>query len=160
MKSKIYKFIIIIILSNIFFLKSYSEIQFNFDVTNIEILQNGNIYKGTKRGEFTTNNGIIINADLFEYDKSLNILNAKGNVKIEDTIENYIIFTEDITYYKNDEIILSKGKTKSLIDSKYIINSQKILKYNKSLNILNAKGDVEIENTVDNYLVLLRYYLF
>ena len=89
MKSKIYKFIIIIILSNIFFLKSYSEIQFNFDVTNIEILQNGNIYKGTKRGEFTTNNGIIINADLFEYDKSLNILNAKGNVKIEDTIENY-----------------------------------------------------------------------
>ena len=153
MINKIYKYIILIILSNIFFLKSFAEIQFNFDVTNIEILENGNIYKGTERGEFTTNNGITINANFFEFNKDLNILNAKGNVKIEDSITKYIILTEDITYNKNTEIILSRGKTKSIIDSKYVIDSKKILKYDKSLNILNAKGNVEIVDTIDNYLI-------
>ncbi len=154
MKSKIYNFLIFLILSNIFFLDAYSQNQFNFNVTNVEVLQNGNIYKGNERGEFTTNNGIIINANSFEYNKALNILYAKGNVKIEDIIKNYVIFTEDITYYKNEEKILSRGKTNSIIESKYKLISNEILEYDKALNILNAKGDVEIEDTINNYIIL------
>ena len=36
-----------------------------------------------------TDDGIIIKADNFEYDKSLNILNANGKVKVNDKVNNY-----------------------------------------------------------------------
>ena len=38
--------------------------------------------------------------DEFEYDKISNILNAKGKVKIEDVVKNYIIYGNSITYEK------------------------------------------------------------
>ena len=56
-----------------------SQEQFNFDVTQIDILENGNKFIGTKRGTITSNNGIIINADQFEYQKKLNILKKVQN---------------------------------------------------------------------------------
>ena len=40
--------------------------QFNFDVSEIEILDNGNKVIGSKRGKITTNDGVIISADKFE----------------------------------------------------------------------------------------------
>ena len=58
------------ILSNILFLLlicinvNASE-QFNFDVTEIEISENGNKFVGKKRGTISTNNGIIIKANEF-----------------------------------------------------------------------------------------------
>ena len=55
--------------------------QFNFDVTEIEILENGNLYKGLKKGTVSTDDGIIIKANEFEYNKKLNKLNASGNVE-------------------------------------------------------------------------------
>ena len=45
------------------FFNAYSNEQFNFDVTEIEILDNGNKFKGSKRGVITTNEGITINAN-------------------------------------------------------------------------------------------------
>ena len=71
---------------------SNSSETFNFDVTEVEILENGNIFKGSKRGIITTDDGIKLEADNFKYNKSLNVLNANGNVKIEDNINNYILF--------------------------------------------------------------------
>ena len=65
--SKFYIFIIII-LSSLFCLKSYAFDQFNFNVTEIEIQDNGNLIKGLKRGTITTNQGITIEADQFEYE--------------------------------------------------------------------------------------------
>jgi len=114
MKNKIYNFFIIIFISSFFSLASYSIEQFNFDVTNIEILEEGNIFKGTDKGIIKSDNGIIISADTFEYNKALNILNANGNVKIEDTIQDYVIFAEDITYLKNQEKILTKNNSRAI----------------------------------------------
>ena len=67
--------------------KSDNSNQFNFNVTEIEILNNGNLIKGLKRGTINTDTGIIIKADEFIYDKITNILNAYGNIVIEDTIK-------------------------------------------------------------------------
>ena len=36
---------------------SFSEDEFEFDVTEIEILEEGNLYKGIKKGIVTTNDG-------------------------------------------------------------------------------------------------------
>ena len=52
--------------------------EFNFDITEVEITENGNKFKGIKRGTITVDNGIIIKANEFNYDKIKNILNTKG----------------------------------------------------------------------------------
>ena len=108
MKNKLYLKIFFLFLCIIFNSKVNANEKFNFDITEIEILENGNVYKGFKRGTITTDSGIIINSNNFEYNKLTNILNATVNVVIEDTVQNYKIFTEDITYFKNDETIFAK----------------------------------------------------
>ena len=67
-----------------------------------------------------------INAENFEFDKISNILNANGNVKVEDKIQNYIIYTENLTYDKNLQKIFTKGSTKSNIQSKYLFQSKDV----------------------------------
>ena len=48
--------------------------QFNFDVTEIEIIENGNKIIGSKNGKVSTDDGIEIIANKFIYEKSSNIL--------------------------------------------------------------------------------------
>ena len=59
----------IIIFCNFIFSNVSSNDQLNFDISQIEILDGGNKIIGKKRGKITTNNGITVNADQFEYDK-------------------------------------------------------------------------------------------
>ena len=125
MKNKILNFEIIFFIFSISTSNSISEIQFNFDVTNIEILNNGNTFKGSNRGIITADNGIVINGDNFKFEKESNILNVTGNVKIEDTIKNYIIFADNVTYLKNEELII----TKQITDTKLSPNEKIIFDY-------------------------------
>ena len=75
------KIILILLIANFFVAPSIkSQEIFNFNVTNIEILENGNLFKGYGGGEVNTNDGIKIIADRFEYDKLNTILSAEGNV--------------------------------------------------------------------------------
>ena len=60
MKNKIYKLFITFCLLNFFILSVNSNEQFNFEVTDIEILKDGRIFKGSNKGVITSNNGIII----------------------------------------------------------------------------------------------------
>ena len=55
---------------------AYSFESFIFDVTKIEITQNGEIYKGKERGIIKTNDGLEIEANNFEYNKILNIFSS------------------------------------------------------------------------------------
>ena len=50
---------------------------FEFNVTNIEIKENGNIFKGYNGGEAFTND-VFIKAKNFEYNKELNLLVSIG----------------------------------------------------------------------------------
>ena len=85
MKNKLI-IIFVVFLFNFTIFKAYGSEIFNFDVTEIQISENGNKIIGTKRGTITSSDGILIEADQFEYNKKLNILNANGNVKITDKI--------------------------------------------------------------------------
>ena len=79
MKNNIIKLIVIFcIIVN--FPSTLAQEQFNFSITEIEIYEKGNKFRGLKRGTITTNNGISLDADQLEYDKNLNILKAFGNV--------------------------------------------------------------------------------
>ena len=69
--------IIFLIILNFIFFKAYGDDQISFDVTEIEILDGGNKIIGKNRGTISTNNGIIVKADEFEFDKTENILKAQ-----------------------------------------------------------------------------------
>ena len=101
--------------------------QFNFNISEINILEDGNKIIGSKRGKITTNDGVIINADSFVYNKIKNTLLANGNVEVIDEINDYKILSEEINYNKKEEIIYTKGNTKSEVYSRYSINSRDII---------------------------------
>ena len=151
MKNNKFILYIILILNLILFTQTKSEETFNFDVTEAEITNDGNTFKGKKRGIASTEDGIFITADNFEYDKILNILYADGNVILDDTLEGVKIFTEDITYLKNKEIIFTKGRSKAT-DQITTIDGDKF-EYNKSLNELNAKGNVVVNDTQEDFTI-------
>ena len=73
MKNKIFFTTLLILLFSITSSKSFGSEQFNFNITEIEILDNGNKFKGTKRGQIKTNSGVIIDSNNFTYLKNKNI---------------------------------------------------------------------------------------
>ena len=150
MKNNIIFFILIFIFLGFSQLKAKEE--FNFNVTEVEITNEGNFFKGLKRGTAETNNGqTIITADTFEYDKIANILNAKGKVIIEDKIQDYIIRSEDIIYYKFKEEIFSKGKTEATVQSNYDILSSDV-SVDRVLNTLKSENQtIIIDNKFTQY---------
>ena len=152
MKNKIFKFAFIIIFLLVP-VSSKSQEQFNFDITQIDILENGNKFVGTKRGTITSNNGIEINADEFEYDKKLNVLKARGNVQIVDEINNYEIFSQNIIYEKNNDFIYTNKKSKALDTKRGIEMNAEIFEYNILKNIITGKNNATLENKLDDYKV-------
>ena len=49
MRNKYLSFLILLIFSKLFFFSANSAEQFNFDITEIEILQNGDVIKGIQK---------------------------------------------------------------------------------------------------------------
>ena len=159
MKNNIYKIFILI-----FFFLSQTNINavepFNFDVTEVQILENGNKFIGINKGTITSDNGVVIDANEFEYDKILNILNASGDVKVNDTINNNIIYTEKIIYDKNQEIIYTKRKSKGISLSDNIEISAKDFEYNIPKNIIIAKENVIVENQIEDYQIFSEHITY
>ncbi len=152
MKSKINKIVYLLFFLLLPF-NANSQEQFNFDVTQIDILENGNKFIGTKRGTITSSDGIVIEANKFEYNKKLNILNANGNIKIIDNINNYEIYSENITYNKNNNLIFTNKNSKAFDLVNNIEISSVNFEYNITKNIITAKNNASIENKAENYKI-------
>ena len=141
---------IILIINYLFFSQVLAKDTFNFDVPEIQILNNGNLYKGTKRGEITTSENFSIKADNFVYKKNDNTINATGNVILEDKINKYEIFSEYIFYDKNSEEIFSKGETKINVIPKYIIESSNIYLNRNKLELF-SKNQASIQSNKNRF---------
>ena len=136
--------IIIIFFLFTFFCEAFANDQFTFDVSKIEISENGNKIIGTNRGLITSNNGIIIiEADEFEYNKKKNLLELRGNVIVNNSLKKYKIFSEKILYLKNEDIISAENQIKFIDNNERVINSNNFLYYIKK-NIFEASGNVKI----------------
>ena len=107
--------IIILLLLLSFVCKAYANDQFTFDVSKIEISENGNKIVGTNRGLITSNSGIIIEADEFEYSKNNNLLKVSGNVIVNNPLKKYQIFSNKILYLKTRTLYQQKIKLNLLI---------------------------------------------
>ena len=152
MRNKYLSFLIFLIVSKLFFFSANSAEQFNFDITEIEILQNGDVIKGIKKGTVSTNDGIIITADTFIYKKLLNILSAEGNVTIKDSKKNLEIYSDNVVYEKNKEIITTNKNSKAIYGVGKTIFADSF-KLDRKKNILDANGNVKIKNTLNDYLI-------
>ena len=124
---------------------------FIFNVTEIEILEDGNQINGYKGGTATSKDGSIITAENFFYNKLTNILETSGNVKYSDKIKNITITTNKAIYLKNEEKIFTKGNSKAVNDNNTISASS--LEYDKIKNIFKAKKnaiatDLEKDTTI------------
>ena len=60
MKNNFFYKLIFLLLLNFIYVGSSNSEQFNFDIKEIEILNNGNLYKGTKGGTINTDDGLVI----------------------------------------------------------------------------------------------------
>ena len=160
MPSKIF-IIFIVLLSNIIFLNCYSDEQISFDVSEIEIIDGGNKIIGKNRGIISTNNGLKINADKFEFDKIKNILKAEGNIKIIDKLNNFDVVGEKVSYDKEKELIEISGESFSTIDSNYnfktediiILRNEMIIRSDKSAKITDIKNKIRFEISKFSYSI-------
>ena len=152
MKNNINK-IIIIFFSLFYLFNANGAEQFNFDVTEVEIIDNGNKFIGKKRGIVTSDEGVEIEADYFEYDKNLNILKASGSVKLSDKINNYNIYSNNIVYKKNIDIVFTNGNSKAISAEDNINIESNIFEYDRIKNIITAKENVIIQNKIDDYIL-------
>jgi LPS-assembly protein len=121
---------------------------FVFDVTEIEILKEGNQINGYKGGTATSEDGSTIAAENFFYNKLTNILETNGNVKYFDKTKNIIITSDKAIYFKNTEKIYTIGNSK-VVSQKNTITASK-LEYDKINNFFLAKGDAIVTDLEKN----------
>ena len=124
---------------------------FVFDITEIEILENGNQINGYKGGTATSKDGSIINAENFFFNKLTNILEVTGNVKYLDISNDIVITSDKAIYLKNDEKVFTTGNSKAVNENNTITASS--LEYDKINNVFKAKknavaNDFEKKTTI------------
>jgi LPS-assembly protein len=133
---------------------------FNFQASEIILLENGNLIKATNGAQVLTNDGIIINSKEFEYDKIKNVLIATGDVQIIDDINQLTLSAQKISYDKNNEIITTGQKTIILVKNEYTINSKNII-FNRKKMEVTSENKTKITDNLDNifYLDTFRYWV-
>ncbi|MDC0330738.1 organic solvent tolerance protein [Candidatus Pelagibacter sp.] len=123
--------------------------EFIFEVSDLEIIDNGNIYKGNNRGTIRTDNHLKLISDNFKYLKKTNRLEASGNVQLFDLNNNITINAEKIFYFKDEEKIFTLGKTLIKISNKYDIEGFDLIFF-KNKMILSSKKNAIITDYESN----------
>ncbi|MDA9108342.1 organic solvent tolerance protein [Candidatus Pelagibacter sp.] len=123
--------------------------EFIFEVSDLEITENGNIYKANNRGTIKTDNQLKLISNNFEYLKKINRLEANGDVEIFDLNNNITINAQQIFYLKDEEKIITLGKTLIKISDKYDIEGFD-LTFFKDRMILSSKKNTIITDSLSN----------
>ena len=148
MKNKFVTFFLVFV----FALCNLSQVlgeEFIFEVTDLEITENGNIYKGNNRGTIRTDNQLKLISDNFEYLKKINRLEANGNVQLFDLNNDITINAQQIFYLKNEEKIFTVGKTLIKISNEYDIEGFDLTLF-KNKMILSSKKNAIITDSESN----------
>ena len=146
------KYIICFLIACLVQINNASSEPFNFNVTEIIVLDNGNIFKGIDGGKVTTDNNIEITADEFEHIKDINLLTATGNAIMNDYNNDIQITANQFEYQKNINLIKATGnvvlhdKTK---DAKIYTNE---IYYDKNKEEIYTKG--KTNSTIDEEITI------
>ena len=148
MKSKFITFFLVLVFTLYNLSQVFGE-EFIFEISDLEITENGNIYKGNNRGTIRTDSQLKLISDNFEYLKKINRLEANGNVQLFDLNNNITISAQKIFYLKNEEKIFTVGKTLIKISNKYNIEGFDLTLF-KNKMILSSKKSAIITDSESN----------
>ena len=151
MKNRFIFFVAVLLFININCFNIKAE-EFVFESTSIEITNNGNKIQAKDGVKVSTKNNIEILANESTYDKTKLVLSLNGNVKVNDRENNIIIESDNVTYYKNIEEIISKGNTIIHINNEYVISTSDII-YSKKENIIKSKKSATLEDNFGNKFI-------
>ncbi len=143
------KFLINLLLI-IFFYQNilYAEI-FSIESPEIKILDKGNITKATNGVKIVSNDGVEITGEDLIYNKKESILKIFGNVVLNDKKNNILVEGEEYIYFKNEEKILSIGKSKSNIKNTYYLEGNDLI-YERNLSEIYSDKKIKIEDSQNN----------
>jgi len=150
MKNKFITFFLVIL----FTLSNFSRVlgeEFIFEISDLEITENGNIYKGNNRGTIRTDSQLKLISDNFEYLKEINRLEANGDVQLFDLNNNITINAQQIFYLKNEEKIFTVGKTLIKISNKYDIEGFDLILFKNKMILSSKKNAIITDNESNTY---------
>ena len=132
----------------VFFLNVKSE-ELKFEASSIEIIDKDKIVIAKDGVKIRSGDDVTINAEQMQYNKEDKILNASGNIIVENQIENFQIYSDQIRYDKNLEKIISSGNVKVNLDNNYIIKTEEII-YLKNTREIIVNYPTKINDNFDN----------
>ena len=150
MKSKFATFFLVLV----FTLCNLSQVlgeEFIFEISDLEITENGNIYKGNNRGTIRTDNQLKLISDNFEYLKKINRLEANGDVQLFDLNNKITINAQQIFYLKNEEKIFTVGKTLIKISNKYDIEGFDLTLFKNKMILSSKKNAIITDSDLNTY---------
>ncbi len=143
------KNLLLILVNFILFVNLSMAEEINFESNTIDILNKGELIRAKGNVKATVNNGLVISGDKSEFDKKKSILTITGNVLVDDKKKNIYVETDEIIYKRNQEIIITKGKTISKIKNEYEIIGGKII-HDRLGMIFSSKENTIIKDNLGN----------
>ena len=135
MKNKFSK-LIFLVLINLFITSNLISEEINFEANSIELIDKDNKIIAKKNVKIF-NQKETIYANEMDYDKTNQIIKAKGDIKIENLEDNIEIFGDELTYFKAEEKIILNKNVKINFEKNFFFNTEKIIydKLKKQINI-------------------------
>ena len=147
MKNK-FKFFIIFVTINFFFFSFVKSEEIKFEANLIELVNEGEKIIARKNVKIFNETETIF-ADEMDYDKSKQIIEATGNIKIENLKQTISIVSDKLKYFKNLEKILISENVQIEFDDKFIFNTDKAV-YDKLKKQILVDNDFEINDKFGN----------
>ena len=147
MKNRIKKISLIFLIKLIFIPLAISE-EINFEANLIELIDKDKRIIAKKNVKIF-NNTETIYADEMDYDKSKQTIKAKGNVLVEVPSEKIKIFSENLTYLKNKELIILDNSVKIELDNKFLFTTNEAI-YDKNQKKINVNYNSEFKDIAGN----------
>ena len=155
---KIKNLIIFICLFFILIPRLFAE-EVEFEASNMEIKDNGNIIFAYNSNTSIPNKNIYIKSKNVKYDKKKNIIIFTDKVLFNDTEKDIIIEGDKIIYERSNNLIYSKESTNFNIKKEYIIKSSDVY-YNREKQIIYSDQKTEVYDSDKNIYKLPDKFIF
>ena len=155
MKNKIINFFLILV-----FILGYNSLanskEFVFESEYLEIKNDGNTIEAKNGVKIKSDNEIEITADESFYNKLTLELLLRGNVVFIDIKKNIKILSQEATYNRNTERVLSKGKVTAHIANNYKLYSEN-LEYFKKDKIIQSQSKSILIDSFNNEIFVTNF---
>ena len=148
MRSNLISKLIFFLIININISNSYSE-ELKFEASSIEIIDKDKIIIAKEGVKILSGNEIVIDADQMRYNKEEKFLEASGNIIVTNQKENIEILSDNITYDKNKEKIVSSGNVEIEFKDNYSLKTKEII-YLKNSNEILINNNSKIKDNLGN----------